>query len=236
MDKPVIGVLPLWDDEKESIWMLPGYLQGIIDAGGIPVMLPMIRDKEMIACLADKFDGFLFTGGHDVNPSLYGEERTLKCGQICSVRDELEQVLFDTVINQDKPAFGICRGLQMFNVLLGGSLYQDLPSQYFAETKVNHRQQPPYDIPAHAVRVLDSPLSKLINAAEMEVNSYHHQSIKALSPQLSPLAIAPDGLVEAAYMPGKRFVWAVQWHPEFTLQGAVSKKLFRSFVKACLSD
>lgn len=235
MRKPMIGVLPLYDGDKDSYWMLPGYMKGVEEAGGIPVMLPLTTDIPDIEVLAESFDGFLFTGGHDVDPILYGEKKDDRCGEICTERDELERVLFELAVKLDKPAFGICRGLQLFNVLLGGTLYQDIPSQRPEESEISHKQKPPYAKPAHPVRVLkESGLFRLLGKETLQVNSYHHQGIKGLAPSLEAAAVSESGLIEAVIMPDKRFVWAVQWHPEFSLsEDPDSKVLFRSFVEAC---
>ncbi|SFB04331.1 putative glutamine amidotransferase [Cohnella sp. OV330] len=237
MERPTIGVLPLYDGDKDSYWMLPGYMKGIEDAGGTPFMLPLTSDVEQIARIADLFDGFLFTGGHDVNPELYGEKAEAVCGETCGERDAMEAALFDQVVRQDKPAFGICRGLQLFNVLLGGTLYQDIPTQLQSDLKVAHKQAPPYSKPVHPVYVAqETPFSGIVEAKVLQVNSCHHQGIKRLAQQLLPAAKAEDGLVEAAMMPDKKFVVAVQWHPEFNYKtDAPSFRLFEAFVKACKS-
>ena len=94
MRKPKIGVMPLWDEEKESIWMLPGYMDSVKEAGGIPVILPLHLKEEEFEEIAGDFDGFLFTGGQDISPSLYGEETRPVCGPVCSARDELETMVF----------------------------------------------------------------------------------------------------------------------------------------------
>ncbi|MFD2329407.1 gamma-glutamyl-gamma-aminobutyrate hydrolase family protein [Cohnella sp. GCM10020058] len=235
MERPTIGVLPLYDGEKDSYWMLPGYMKGIEAAGGIPFMLPLTSDAAQIARIADLFDGFLFTGGHDVNPGLYGEKAEAFCGEPCDERDEMEAALFDLVLRLDKPAFGICRGLQLFNVLLGGTLYQDIPTQMQSDLKVGHKQSPPYSEPVHPVYIAkETPFHGLVEAGVLQVNSYHHQGIKRLSGQLLPAAKAEDGLVEAVVMPGKKFVAAVQWHPEFNYEtDGYNFRLFEVFVKAC---
>ncbi|WP_248924100.1 gamma-glutamyl-gamma-aminobutyrate hydrolase family protein [Paenibacillus hamazuiensis] len=235
MKKPMIGVLPLYDNEKESYWMLPGYMKGIEDAGGIPVMLPLTSNKEIILTIANTFDGFLFTGGHDVNPEMYGEKAEDVCGELCHERDVMEEILFRQAVELDKPAFGICRGLQLFNALLGGTLYQDLPTQLRTETTVAHKQQPPYNKPAHKVYIdKENALYRIVNAESLEVNSYHHQGIKKLSEQLLAVAQAEDGLIEAVVMPQKRFILAVQWHPEFSYTtDRHNFRLFEEFVGAC---
>jgi putative glutamine amidotransferase len=237
MQKPMIGVVPLYDETKESYWMLPGYMKGIEEAGGIPVMLPLTTDKETIMDLADTFDGFLFTGGHDVNPNLYGEQAEPVCGRPCEERDLMEAILFERAVALDKPIFGICRGIQLFNALLGGTLYQDLPSQFHGEKQIVHKQNPPYDQPVHRVTIeKNSPLFTILKEESLQVNSYHHQGIKRLAAPLACAATAEDGLIEAVTMPGKRFVLAVQWHPEFIYQrDKKNLALFKEFVSKSAS-
>ena len=229
MKRPMIGVIPLWDEEKESIWMLPGYMQGLEDTGSIPLILPLTASETMLSQIVDSFDGFLFTGGQDVNPALYNQEKSANCGEVCDVRDRMEGFIFrEAVLNQNKPALGICRGIQLFNALLGGTLYQDIPTEF--PSQINHDNGPPFDTPDHSVRVLqDSPLFKLVGKEHIEVNSLHHQGIDTIAEGLEIMALSEDGLAEAVYMPDRFYVWAVQWHPEFSLNDQVSKKLFASF-------
>ncbi|MDR1802871.1 MAG: gamma-glutamyl-gamma-aminobutyrate hydrolase family protein [Treponema sp.] len=235
MNRLIIGVVPLWDEKKNSIWMLPGYLKGLEDAGAVPVILPLTVSESVLKKAADFFDGFLFTGGHDVAPKLYGQVKTDRCGEVCETRDQMEAYLFrEAVLNQNKPALGICRGIQLFNALLGGSLYQDLPAEL--SNSVGHAKGPPYDVPAHVVRLLpESPLGKLAGKERLEVNSYHHQGINRIAEGLEVMALADDGLIEAVCIPDRYWVWAVQWHPEFSLNDKTSKKLFASFVNAVAS-
>ncbi|MGG1551897.1 gamma-glutamyl-gamma-aminobutyrate hydrolase family protein [Paenibacillus ferrarius] len=233
MTQPLIGILPLYDTEKESYWMLPGYMQGIEDAGGIPVMLPLTTSPATIAALARSFDGFLFTGGHDVNPRRYGESQEAFCGELCEARDEMEARLFEEVLALDKPAFGICRGLQLFNVLLGGTLYQDLPTQRTVEGALLHKQSPPYSEPAHLVHISQGTLLyDIVKQDSVPVNSYHHQGIKQLAAPLTAVAVAEDGLIEGVTLPDKKFVLAVQWHPEFSYRTSdFNFALLKSFVR-----
>lgn len=232
-NRPVIGLVPLYDDEKDSYWMLPGYMKGLEEAGAVAVMMPLTEDAGVIAPLVDMLDGFVLTGGHDVNPALYGEEPIEECGLFCTPRDKMEHMLLAAALEADKPVFGICRGLQFLNVFLGGSLYQDLPAQH--PDGLDHHMTPPYDVPAHEVAVeKDSRLYELLGKEKLEVNSYHHQAVKRLAPGLKAMAFATDGLVEAVEMPGKRFVAATQWHPEFSYRvNDSSRKLFEAFVEAC---
>jgi len=231
MERPVIGVIPLWDEEKDSIWMLPGYMRGLEEADAVPVILPLTVSETALKQAAGLCNGFLFTGGHDVNPSLYDQKKNDRCGEICDERDRMEAYIFrEAVLQQNKPALGICRGIQFFNAILGGSLYQDIPTEF--PGAVTHVKGPPYDVPAHAVRILsESPLYELMGKERIEVNSYHHQGINRIAEGLEIMALADDGLVEAVYMPDRHYVWAVQWHPEFALKDEFSKKIFASFVK-----
>ena len=285
MKKPVIGITPLIDYEKESYWMLPGYMSGIENAGGIPLMLPLTEDPEDIRQLLDLCDGILIAGGQDVCPVIYGEEELPCCKETAPERDRMELILLDEALSRDIPVFGICRGLQFINAALGGTLWQDLPSQRPSDTV--HVMQKPYDAAQHKVRVLSGTMlfdllmgndtleetesadkntagtmqaeTEDSSAAERKpagsnapaepgtsandhigpndliigVNSLHHQAVKELSPRLEAMALSEDGLVEAIRMPEKRFVWAVQWHPEFSWRvNADSRKLFLAFVTA----
>lgn len=232
MNLPIIGVIPLYDDEKNSLWMVPGYMSGIMEAGGIPVMLPLSDDSQILQQLISECDGLLLTGGHDVSPSLYNESPLKECGVCCEKRDDMESILLSMALKMDKPVLGICRGIQFINAALGGTLYQDLPTQHPSD--LEHHQTPPYDIPVHNVTILkESPLYRLLGTEKLAVNSYHHQAIKTLSPQLTAMAYASDGLVEAICMKDKKFVWALQWHPEFSYKSdPASRKIFEKFVAA----
>ena len=232
MRRPLVGVTPLYDEARKSDWMLPGYLEGVMEAGGLPVMLPLTADLELLEQLAETVDGVLLTGGHDVSPALYGQSPLSACGTCCPARDEMERLLLPLLWAQDKPILGICRGIQFLNVALGGTLYQDLPSQH--PSAVEHHQRPPYDRPVHTVTLAPhSPLGALLSQETITVNSYHHQAIQTLSPALRPMAWSPDGLIEAVWAPERRWVWAVQWHPEFAFRtDANSRAIFRRFVEA----
>ena len=213
--------------------MLPGYMTGLLQAGAIPVMMPLTDEREIICRLVDGLDGFLLTGGHDINPAFYGEEPLKACGVLCEERDRMEAILLEEALKAGKPVFGICRGIQFLNVYLGGTLYQDLPS--LRPGGLEHHMEPPYDVPVHEVTIeTDSPLNDILGQETLPVNSYHHQAVKTLAPGLKAMAYAADGLVEAVYMPDRSFVMAVQWHPELSCQvDANSRKLFQAFVEAC---
>lgn len=230
--KKVIGVLPLWDEKKDSLWMLPAYLEGIQENGGVPIIFPFSNDKEEIEQLCSMCDGFLFTGGQDVDPALYNED-ALDNVEICAQRDILEQIVLDYALKNNKAILGICRGIQFINVALGGTLYQDIPTQY--DSKISHSMRPPYDKKWHNVSIVkDSPLYSLLNMDVLGVNSCHHQAVKEVASELKVMSISEDGLVEAVYMPEMKFVWAMQWHPEFLYRtDENSQKVFKEFVEQC---
>ena len=231
--KPVIGVIPLIDYVKSSYWMLPGYMNGIAEAGGIPVMFPLTSDAEDIEELLNNVQGVLFTGGHDVNPAIYNETPINGTVSFLKERDDMESEVLKQVLEKDIPLLGICRGIQFINAYLGGSLYQDIPTQF--KTMLNHHQTPPYNKPVHKVNIKeDSPLYTLLNKKSLEVNSYHHQAVKDLAERLNVMALAEDGLVEAIEIKDKKFAWAFQWHPEFSyMNDEDSLKIFKEFVEHC---
>ena len=228
---PIIGVTPLWDAERKSVWMLPDYLDSIKEAGGIPVVLPIEMSEADADRIVETCDGFLFTGGQDVAPELYGTKDATGTVVPSPERDNLETLLLSKALQADKPILGICRGLQFINAFLGGTLWHDLPSQHPSD--IVHRQGKPYGVPTHKVS-LNGDLRTLLGKDTIEVNTLHHQAIKDLGKDLIPMAESPDGLIEAVKMVGKRFVCAVQWHPEYMFKtDGDSLRVFSWFVRQC---
>lgn len=228
---PLIGVTPLWDAARQSVWMLPDYLDGIKAAGGIPIVLPLDLSDEDAERIVETCDGFLFTGGQDVSPDLYGMNDATGTIVFSPERDKLESLLLSKALEADKPIMGICRGLQFINAFLDGTLWQDLPTQHPSE--IVHRQGKPYDAPTHQV-TLSGDLQTLLGKEVLNVNTLHHQAVKELGKGLIPMAVAPDDLIEAAQLMGKRFVWAVQWHPEYLFRtDKDSLAIFSCFVEHC---
>ena len=228
---PIIGVTPRWDAERKSVWMLPDYLEGVKAAGGVPVVLPIEMSEEDANRIVETCDGFLFTGGQDVTPELYGMKDATGTIVPSPERDRLETLLLEKALQDDKTVLGICRGLQFINAFLGGTLWQDLTSQHPSD--IVHRQGKPYGVPTHKV-MLDGDLKTLLGKDTLEVNTLHHQAVKDLADDLTSMAVASDGLVEAARMTSKRFVWAVQWHPEYMFKtDRDSLAIFSCFVRQC---
>ncbi|MBC3795645.1 gamma-glutamyl-gamma-aminobutyrate hydrolase family protein [Acetobacterium tundrae] len=232
--KPLIGVLPLYDSNKKCIWMYPGYTNGITAAGGIPVILSLLKEQDDIEEIADRLDGFLFSGGKDVDPKYYGEPVLKYCNEINARLDSFEIKLLNAVIAKNKPIFGICRGLQLINVVLGGSLYQDINIQMNRDLPILHEQENNFEHPVHDVSVLkNTQLNDIIGAERIRVNSMHHQGISILSPRVLATAYSDDGLVEAIEIPEIDFGMAVQWHPEFLWrEDENTLNLFKAFIDA----
>lgn len=230
--RPIIGLLAEVDNELTT-QVVHSYVRAIEGAGGTPIILPYVTDAEVIEHYAGLCDGFLFTGGVDVEPSRYGEETKPTCGEIQKYRDELEFALFERVLYTKKPIIAICRGAQLLNVALGGTLYQDIPSEI--DTPISHRQSEPKFSPSHDVRVLEgTPLRELTSMERISANSFHHQALRGLGEGLRVMALADDGIIEAVYSTGEQYIRAYQWHPERICEiNAQNKMIFEDFIGAC---
>lgn len=231
--KPIIGLSPLYDADKGMLWMRPGYLDVLYACGAIPLVLPFDSDGVDVEQILSICDGLLMTGGVDVNPALYGEERLPECQEPQPIRDELDYKLLDKALETDMPVLCICRGYQILNVFLGGTLYQDLPTQ--RPGSLVHVMEPPFESLCHRVNLEEGePLYELLKENQLPVNSIHHQAIRRVAPELIPMAYSVDGVVESVWMPGKRFVWGVQWHPEWIWDvDGRQKRIVQHFVDAC---
>ena len=235
MEKPVIGILPLADVKTGYAWMKPNYVSAVAAAGGTPFILPLTEDTSLLDALTAACDGFLLTGGYDIAPEMYGQERLPACGDITEGLDSMEAALLPRILAADKPVLGICRGLQFLNVVQGGTLWQDLPTQRPSGT--GHRMEAPYDRFVHRVEQPEaSPLLQIIPDRVFSVNSAHHQGICRLGEGLLPAARSDDELIEAICMPEKKFVFAVQWHPEDLYQkDGNAASLFAALIRASKS-
>jgi len=210
------------------------YVAGVAEAGGVPVILPPIAEaaEEMVRGI----DGLLLTGGSDLNPSYYGEEPIPELGATLPERDAFEIAVLKHTLERGVPVFGICRGMQVLNVVLGGKLYQDLSSQLHPDL-IAHRQQMPKWQWTHEVEVeAGSEVAKITEAIDLRVNSYHHQAIKDLADDLLAVAHASDGVVEAveSHDLSERWLVGVQWHAESMRDGQSPehRNLFKAHVAA----
>ncbi len=241
MNKPVIGLTPGHNTDSQDAFLRPTYLKALTAAGAIPVMLPLEPAMEDYSQITSMFDGFLFTGGPDPHPFLFGEETYGQCGSVSSKRDAMELSLLSHVMAVKKPILGICRGIQIINVGLGGTIYQDIPSQFChgpgqePAFPLAHRQPYDYNMPSHTVALApQSLLARVCGCGSLKVNSMHHQAVKDLAPGLTACATAPDGLTEGLEMTEYPWLLAVQWHPEYLWeQDRAAALLFKSFVDAC---
>jgi len=219
--KPVIGITP-----SPSIDAQPhgeflrhvlneAYASAVDAAGGVPVILPPRPDN--IDRLLDLVDGLLLSGGADLDPARYGESDLHPTTYgIDPTRDRFELALVAAAVEADLPLLGICRGMQVLNVALGGSLIQDIPSR--VATTIAHRQHEtglPPDAVGHEVVPSGHPaVAAVFDGSTLGVNSFHHQAIERLAPSLIPVAHAADGVIEAVVRPESRFLVGLQWHPE----------------------
>ena len=210
------------------------YTQAIIHAGGIPLILPANLPTSQLNSLLPKLDGVLFSGGDDVNPRLYGEDQFPETKKVLDERDEIESVLLKSCIEKDLPVFGICRGLQIINVVLGGSLYQHIQTQ-FAGSIQHDRHDDIREKRHHSITVTPgSLLARLTGLSSIQLNTLHHQGIRDLAKELDIGAkCSEDGLIEAVEKPDQHFFLAVQWHPEELTEYPEQHSLFEGFVKAC---
>ncbi len=220
----------------ESWVMNQRYSRAVAAAEGLPLMLPLLEDEGTLRGLYDRMDALLLPGGVDLDPGCYGESPLPTCGRLDPARDRVELQLARWAIAEGKPLFGLCRGLQIVNVALGGTLYQDIAAQRSDAIKHDYLPTTGYarDYLAHRVTVASgSRLDRLVGTTPLEVNSMHHQAVKDLAPGLVPTAVAPDGLIEAVETGDSRFVLGVQWHPEsLTDRDPRMHRLVAGFVEA----
>lgn len=215
----------------------PVYTNAILAAGGIPILIPVEVTGDQLAALFNRVDGFLFAGGGDVHPSFYGEKQVVdKLYDVQRRRDELEIRLIQWAMDQGKPFFAICRGIQVMNVAAGGKLYQDIPTQY--PTTLRHDYYYTVDGSfardhlAHEVEIEPhSRLAEIVDSPRLPVNSLHHQAVKEIPDSLRVVARAADGLIEAIEKPDHPFALGVQWHPEELVDDqAVARRMFAALV------
>lgn len=216
-------------DERRAAFAARQMIDGVTRAGGLPIILPSLAPEEMADYLPE-FDGIIFAGGFDVNPLYYGENPHPKLGATFRPRDLAEMAMLKAVIKTDKPLLGICRGMQLINVGLGGSLYQDLSEN--PAIKIQHSQNASGELPTHYINtVSDSKINELLGDHPF-VNSRHHQAIHKVAPNLKVTATADDQTVEALESANGDQILALQFHPENLYQDdATFLNVFKDLVE-----
>ena len=214
--RPIIGITGNFG--AKGCELAQGYYQSVLQAGGIPLVLPPYTDEEALCQTLDRVDGILLSGGGDINPLLLGEEPIPGLHGICPQRDEMELLLVREAYNRQIPMLGICRGIQTLVAALGGTVYQDLNTQYSEAPLVKHDQDLDRAYASHTVKMeAGSILSRLFPEAVekgLPVNSFHHQAVRTPGPLLRVAAKATDGVIEAVESNEFKSIIGVQWHPE----------------------
>lgn len=234
--KPLIGITPQWDKVNAHLWLWENYVDFVIAAGAIPVVLPCEVTEDCIEHYANLIDGLLLTGGADVEPSCYGSTHQELCDTV-PLRDHFEFTLLRKMRESGKPVFGICRAAQLINVAFGGTLIEDIPTLVTPRTEhrtFDRRYPNMHDVDITA----DSFIAKVCETIHFEVNSFHHQAINRLGKGLKITARSSnDGIVEAIEATSGPFLAAVQWHPERIYKThPQSLQMLRHFIKLCSKD
>jgi putative glutamine amidotransferase len=235
MSKPLIGITTRngKDSNGHPLTALQhSYIQAVLQAGGIPVMIPNILVEEDFIDLYSRLNGILFSGGGDVSLKYFNGSDHPRIGEVDESRDTTEVTLMRTAVNDGKPILGICRGAQVMNIALGGTLYTHIHDQL--QGALDH------DYPGDLRRVLVHPVNvdettrsaEIFGETLLNVNSLHHQGLKDIAPSLRVAGHSPDGLVEVIEIPDHPYAMAVQWHPEWLTDQPAMQRLFKSFVDA----
>jgi putative glutamine amidotransferase len=232
--RPLIGITTRHEPGRVEFYLQRHYPEAVYAAGGLPVLIPLIDGPDYLNQLIEDLDGMIFSGSRtDVDPRRYGQEPVPGLGEVDALRDNVDIHLAREALDRKMPVFAICYGFQMLNVMLGGTLIQDLPSLRSGNVK-HGRNHSSEEIPEHMIALESgSLLEQLAGSRSVKVNSTHHQAIDVLSADLKLAAAAPDGVIEAALHPDKPVI-AVQWHPERSFEeDPFSRRLFEHFVKLC---
>ena len=228
-NKPLIGISLGYSPTKNSVNNT--YVNSILMNGGVPYLIPVTDDVEVLRQVVAQLDGIVFTGGEDFAPAYFGEEEHEHLGEVNVNRDTYDLTLFKLASDRNIPTLGICRGLQLINVGMGGTLYQDLPSQ--KPSDINHRQQEAGTVATHSVSVVEGSLMhQILGEKEIQVNTFHHQAIKKLAPGLKIVGWANDSVPEMIEAYPNRQIIGTQFHPEiFTANGdKLLGKLFQFLI------
>jgi len=213
---------------RDQIGLYTPYYQALLSAGALPVVVPIVDDRTALTEYLNRLDGFLFTGGEDIPPRAYGQEKHPRTQECHPRRFANDRLLAELVLQREIPVLAICMGMQLVNVVYGGSLLQEI------QTDIQHTPIDEGNDRYHSIVIEEENLlHHIVGATEIEVNSAHHQAVAKLAPGLRVLARAPDGIVEAVQMTDREFFLGVQWHPERILDRPEQLRLFEAFVSAC---
>ena len=233
--QPIIGITTLEGknpDGLPTVMLIQAYIYAIMQAGGVPVLIPSMLAKRGWDVLYQRLDGILFSGGGDIAPEHFGGENHPRVAGIEPLRDSIELSLLRAVVDDGKPFLGICRGIQTVNVGLGGTLYEHLGEQFRGNIDHTYPSTMRTTL-VHEVKIEEgTQIAEVVGEPILNVNSLHHQGLKDIAPALRVTGYAPDGLVEAVELPEHPFGLAVQWHPEWMTDQLSTRKLFKAFVKA----
>lgn len=240
MKKPLIGITCNYmiAEAKSSLgqernFVSKDIIDAVIEAGGVPILIPIMNREEDILDIMDSISGIVLSGGHDINPIYYGEEPTRSIGFTYTPRDLFELFIVKAAIEKDMPMLGISRGQQIMTVAFGGKLYQDLGEN--EKTYINHMQTSSiYDIGHYVNIIKDSKLYKIFGTEKLLVNSFHHQAVKTVPSNFKVTAMSSDGIIEAMEHISKP-IMAVQWHPEIMIKKhPIMLKIYEEFIKWCM--
>ena len=240
MRTPIIGIFSQYREEIGKITVSPEYFRAVQKFGGIPLLLPLEAKIDKLCSVLHSFDGFIYPGGGDINPLLFGEETHPECRAIDTNRDRIELMMFPEIRKTQKPILGICRGMQVINVALKGDIIQDIKTQWKSDYSVVIKQldgmlerKDPislipeighYQIASNPVKTHNVLISKTsllyqrIKKEKIAVNTFHHQAIKQLGEGLRVIGCSTDGMIEAIQLIDYPFCVGVQWHPEYLFE------------------
>ncbi len=233
--RPVIGITAGHarnEYGQATVLITDAYVQAVVQAGGQPVIIPATQGTQEWDAIYSRLDGILFSGGGDIAPERFGAAPHPKVAGVEPDRDELELSLLEKAVAEGKPFLGICRGFQVVNVGLGGTLYTHLPDQFAGSLTHDNPGDKRHDL-IHKVELANgSQMLEVTGESVLGVNSHHHQGVRDLAPRLRATGRSGDGLIEAVELPGHPFGLAVQWHPEWLTDMQPTRKLFRGLVQA----
>jgi putative glutamine amidotransferase len=233
MARPLIAISAQDHPKRSHFCLERSYAEAVRAAGGAPILVPPLPDRDVLFEVMERCDGLLLGGSRsDVDPCRYGQAPHARCGPVMRERDETDWLLLEAAEARRVPVLAICYGMQLLNVFRGGTLYQDIASE--RENALRHDQEEPEDRPTHRIRIAEGTiLAHLARGTTAEVNSFHHQAVRFVGRDLQPIAWSEDGIIEALLnVRPEPFILGVQWHPELMFAAdAFSRAIFEHFLQ-----